>query len=362
MPTETVPQTAEEAAAEAELRHAQDNMRFEMAQAAVDLAGIIDPTPISDGISASMSLYKGDLIGAGLSLVSMVPFVGDALAKSIKGPRTAARIAKLEAKILALTAKLNKAKEAAKAAAAETKLGKKAKQVVGASAKLGKATSKAVGQCPAAQRVRDKVDKALKAGRFKKYPILKLRPNWKNKLKAMPAAERKAALAKRAEAREYWIDKAARKKGGNLSKAEKKAIQDKIDSFDWSEYKKIDYQKKVNKGDEFNRVVDQGNTKAGSGFLTRTEGNPLPGTSTEAREVRALPDTSKAEELAHFRAEKDFEVMEGPLDGGSWAYHDDRGAVIAVGPQRTGGASQSVTMDGTDPNSLVTHTGSTPLQ
>ena len=80
-------QTVEEAAAEAELRKAQDNMRFEMAQAAVDVAGIIDPTPISDGISASMSLYKGDLIGAGLSLVSMVPFVGDALAKAVKGPR-----------------------------------------------------------------------------------------------------------------------------------------------------------------------------------------------------------------------------------------------------------------------------------
>lgn len=338
-------------------------MRFEMAQAAVDLAGIIDPTPISDGISASMSLYKGDLIGAGLSLVSMVPFVGDALAKSIKGPRTAARIAKLEAKILALTAKLNKAKEAAKAAAAGTKLGKKAKQVVSASAKVGKTASKAVVQCPAAQRVRDKVDKALKAGRFKKFPILKLRPNWKNKLKAMPAAERKAALAKRAEAREYWIDKAARKKGGNLSKAEKKAIQDKIDSFDWSEYKKIDYQKKVNKGDAFNRVVDQGNVSPGSGgFFTRTEGNSLPKTSTEAREARALPDTSKAEELAHFKAEKDFEVMEGPLDGGSWAYHDNRGGVIAVGPPRTGGASQSVTMDGTNPKDLVTHTGSTPLQ
>ncbi len=337
-------------------------MRFEMAQAAVDVAGIIDPTPISDGISASMSLYKGDLIGAGLSLVSMVPFVGDALAKAVKGPRTAARIAKLETKILALTARLNKARAAAKAAAAETKLGKQAKQVVNKAAKLGKAASKALVQCPAAERIRNKVDKALKAGRFKKFPILKLRPNWKNKLKGMPAAERKAALAKRAEAREYWIDKAARKKGGNLSKAEEKKIQDKIDSFDWSQYKEIN-NKKVNKGDEFNRVVDKGNTRAGEGgFFTRTEGNPLPGTSTEAREARALPDTSKAEELAHFKAEKDFEVMEGPLDGGSWAYHDDRGAVIATGPPRTGGASQSVTMDGTDPGSLVTHTGSTPLQ
>ena len=269
--------TAEEIAAEEELQQAQDDMRFEMAQAAVDLAGIVDPTPISDGISASMSLYKGDLIGAGLSLVSMVPYVGDALAKSIKGPRTAAKIAKLEQKILALTNKLNKIRESAKAA--ETKLGKEAKQVINKAEKFSKKAADAIAQCPKAQRVRDKVKKALDAGRLKKsgYPTLKLWPNWKKKLKEMPAAEREAALAKRAEARAYWLDKASKKKGSNLTKEERKKIDDKIDSFDWSQYEKIDYQKKVKKGDEFNRIVDEGNTGAGrDGFLTRTEGNPLP--------------------------------------------------------------------------------------
>ena len=49
-----------------------------------DVIGIFDPTPISDGVSSgSMSLFRGDLVGAGISLVSMVPYIGD-LAKAGK--------------------------------------------------------------------------------------------------------------------------------------------------------------------------------------------------------------------------------------------------------------------------------------
>lgn len=42
-----------------------------------DLAGIADPTPISDGISGLISLTKGDWTGAGLSVAAMVPYIGD---------------------------------------------------------------------------------------------------------------------------------------------------------------------------------------------------------------------------------------------------------------------------------------------
>ncbi len=49
-----------------------------------DLIGIFDPTPISDGVSGVMSLFKGDISGAGLSLAAMVPYAGDAFAKSAK--------------------------------------------------------------------------------------------------------------------------------------------------------------------------------------------------------------------------------------------------------------------------------------
>lgn len=49
-----------------------------------DLAGILDPTPISDGISGVIDLSEGDLVGVGLSLGSMVPYLGDAAAKPVK--------------------------------------------------------------------------------------------------------------------------------------------------------------------------------------------------------------------------------------------------------------------------------------
>ncbi|CZF85778.1 hypothetical protein D515_03012 [Grimontia indica] len=53
-------------------------------QIITDITGIFDPTPASDGISAVISAAKGDWLGAGLSLVSMIPYAGDALAKPAK--------------------------------------------------------------------------------------------------------------------------------------------------------------------------------------------------------------------------------------------------------------------------------------
>jgi hypothetical protein len=52
-------------------------------QLVLDLAGILDPTPISDGTNASISLGRGDWWGAGLSGISAIPFIGD-LAKAGK--------------------------------------------------------------------------------------------------------------------------------------------------------------------------------------------------------------------------------------------------------------------------------------
>lgn len=51
---------------------------------AADIAGIFDPTPISDAVSGIESLSKGDFWGAGLSVAAMVPYLGDAGAKPIK--------------------------------------------------------------------------------------------------------------------------------------------------------------------------------------------------------------------------------------------------------------------------------------
>lgn len=43
----------------------------------LDIAGIFDPTPLSDGASGMMSLFRGEWAQVGFSVAAMVPFVGD---------------------------------------------------------------------------------------------------------------------------------------------------------------------------------------------------------------------------------------------------------------------------------------------
>ncbi|MFI6320570.1 polymorphic toxin type 17 domain-containing protein [Nonomuraea sp. NPDC050556] len=57
-------------------------------QLTAGIAGIFDPTPISDGIDALMSLGKGDWKGAMLSAIAFIPYLGDAAAKPIKVVKT----------------------------------------------------------------------------------------------------------------------------------------------------------------------------------------------------------------------------------------------------------------------------------
>ena len=56
---------------------------LDMTQMGLDIIGIFDPTPVSDGVNGAISLARGDWLGAGISAVSMVPYVGD-LAKAGK--------------------------------------------------------------------------------------------------------------------------------------------------------------------------------------------------------------------------------------------------------------------------------------
>jgi hypothetical protein len=53
-------------------------------QLALDLVGIIDPTPTADLVSAGWSLWRGEFVDALLGVGSSVPYVGDALAKPAK--------------------------------------------------------------------------------------------------------------------------------------------------------------------------------------------------------------------------------------------------------------------------------------
>lgn len=59
---------------------------LDMTQLCLDLAGFLDPTPVSDGASALISLARGQWLDAVLSGTSMIPYVGD-LAKAGKFPK-----------------------------------------------------------------------------------------------------------------------------------------------------------------------------------------------------------------------------------------------------------------------------------
>ncbi|WP_220498435.1 DNA/RNA non-specific endonuclease [Rhodopirellula sp. JC639] len=59
---------------------------LDLIQMAFDLAGIFDPTPISDGASGLLALSRGQWLDAIISGASMIPYVGD-LAKAGKLPR-----------------------------------------------------------------------------------------------------------------------------------------------------------------------------------------------------------------------------------------------------------------------------------
>ncbi|MFO0938014.1 MAG: hypothetical protein U0798_16040 [Gemmataceae bacterium] len=85
---------------------------------ALDLAGIVDPTPVSDGASALLSISRGQWFDAIISGASMLPYVGD-LAKAGKLPKylrtveNAIRMAQQSEKVAhALTPALRKLKDA----------------------------------------------------------------------------------------------------------------------------------------------------------------------------------------------------------------------------------------------------------
>jgi hypothetical protein len=86
-------------------------------QMALDAAGIIDPTPTSDLISAGYSLRRNDYVGAGLTLLGVVPYFGDLVGKSAKGALLARRIAKIKERLAAALRKLKVAEELMKKAA-----------------------------------------------------------------------------------------------------------------------------------------------------------------------------------------------------------------------------------------------------
>jgi hypothetical protein len=66
----------------------EDQLALDLLQFALDIVGIVEPTPTADGASLLVSLARGQWFNAAISGVSMVPYIGD-LAKVGKLPRYA---------------------------------------------------------------------------------------------------------------------------------------------------------------------------------------------------------------------------------------------------------------------------------
>lgn len=104
----------EQAEQQAELDAVNEELKWEAAETAADLAGLVDPTPTSDSVAAGLALRREDYLGAGLNLLSWLPYIGDAIAKPIKGTRAAKRVVKLYERLKNLTGKLDKIKDTLK--------------------------------------------------------------------------------------------------------------------------------------------------------------------------------------------------------------------------------------------------------
>jgi type VI secretion system secreted protein VgrG len=87
----------------AEVEHAKRALAMDIGQLILDITGIFDPSPISDGTNLLISLARGNWVDAVASAVSIVPYIGDLsktakLPRYIKSVRKAIHIAKFDAK------------------------------------------------------------------------------------------------------------------------------------------------------------------------------------------------------------------------------------------------------------------------
>ncbi len=62
----------------ADIAKQKQELALDLVQIGLSVAGIFDPTPVSDGVDGLISLFRGDFLGAGISVVSMIPYLGDA--------------------------------------------------------------------------------------------------------------------------------------------------------------------------------------------------------------------------------------------------------------------------------------------
>ncbi|HLM58672.1 MAG TPA: hypothetical protein VK422_21390 [Pyrinomonadaceae bacterium] len=87
----------------AELARQKRELALDLTQMALDIVGLVDPTPISDGSNGIVSLFRGDFFGAGISALGMIPYVGDLakvgkLGKFVKTMERVVDIARVDAR------------------------------------------------------------------------------------------------------------------------------------------------------------------------------------------------------------------------------------------------------------------------
>lgn len=99
--------------AESEFAELTKSKEWQTTKTAADIAGIADPSPTADTVSLGMSVAEGDWLGAFLSGVSFVPYLGDAVAKPVKIARTTKTIADIEKRAAALAKTIDHYKSAA---------------------------------------------------------------------------------------------------------------------------------------------------------------------------------------------------------------------------------------------------------
>jgi hypothetical protein len=93
------------------LEKASQELKWEMAQAGLSAAGIVDPTPITDTINAGISFARGDVVGGLIDLASgWIPYFGDSL-KGLKAGKVADKIAGLKKSIESLSKFADKYKD-----------------------------------------------------------------------------------------------------------------------------------------------------------------------------------------------------------------------------------------------------------
>jgi hypothetical protein len=73
------------------LKPEEQELLLDVGQLALDIIGIVEPTPFADLTNGVVSLFRGDWLGAGLSTIGVIPYLGD-LAKLGKIPKYLAKV------------------------------------------------------------------------------------------------------------------------------------------------------------------------------------------------------------------------------------------------------------------------------